>query len=144
MTRYWIGVASSNHVDKGVQGGFAQLGHGKLVPIRRLSPGDWIAYYSPRTALNDGEPARAFTAIGRVKADDVYQVEQAPSFTPYRRNVAFHKSARPAAIAPLLETLCFTCGKGRHWGMAFRRSLLEVSGDDFAKIARAMRVRSPI
>ena len=143
MTRYWIGVASSDHVEKGVQGGFAQLGHGKLAPIRRLSPGDWIAYYSPRTALKDGEPVRAFTAIGRVKAGDVYQVEQAPNFMSYRRNVAFLKSARPADIAPLLETLSFTCGKGRHWGMAFRRSVLEVSDEDFARIAHAMRVKSP-
>jgi hypothetical protein len=45
VTRYWIGIASSDHVEKGIQGGFAQLGHGKLAPIRRLSPGDWIAYY---------------------------------------------------------------------------------------------------
>ncbi|MGG1220830.1 EVE domain-containing protein, partial [Priestia endophytica] len=27
--RYWVGVASRDHVMKGVQGGFAQLCHGK-------------------------------------------------------------------------------------------------------------------
>jgi hypothetical protein len=143
VTRYWIGVASGDHVEKGIDGGFAQLGHGKLAPIRRLSPGDWIAYYSPQTALKGGEPMRAFTAIGRVEPGDVCQVEQAPGFRPHRRNVAFRKSARPADIAPLLETLSFTRGEGRRWGMAFRRSVLEVSGEDFAKIAHAMGVKIP-
>lgn len=28
-TKYWIGVASRNHVVKGVQGGFVQLCNGK-------------------------------------------------------------------------------------------------------------------
>jgi hypothetical protein len=42
VTRYWIGVAANDHVEKGVLGGFAQLGHGKPASIRRLSPGDWI------------------------------------------------------------------------------------------------------
>jgi hypothetical protein len=86
---------------------------------------------------------RAFTAIGRVKPGDVYQIEQAPGFMPHWRNVVFRKSARPAAIAPLLEKLSFTRGKGPHWGTAFRRSALEVSRGDFAKIADAMRVKLP-
>jgi hypothetical protein len=143
VTRYWIGVACGDHVRKGVRAGFAQLGHGKHALIRRLSPGDWIAYYSPRTALEGGEPVRAFTAIGRVEPGDVYQIEQASGFMPYRRNVAFRKSAQPADIAPLLKALSFTRGKGRHWGMAFRRGVLEVSGEDFAKIAHAMRAKIP-
>ena|SRR5664279_630830 len=37
--RYWIGVASRDHVMKGVVGGFCQLGHGKAAPVKRLSPG---------------------------------------------------------------------------------------------------------
>jgi hypothetical protein len=61
---------------------------------------------------------------------------------PYRRNVMFRKSAKRADIEPLLETLSFTHGKGRYWGMAFRRSVLEISAIDFAKIARAMRVKA--
>ena len=39
-TRYWIGVASRDHVMKGVAGGFCQLGHGKSAPVKRLAPGD--------------------------------------------------------------------------------------------------------
>ncbi len=70
---YWIGVASRDHVLKGVAGGFCQLGHGKAAPVKRLAPGDWIAYYSPRTAYEGGEPVQAFTAIGRIKLGEAYQ-----------------------------------------------------------------------
>jgi hypothetical protein len=59
---------------RGVEGGFAQLSHGKEAPIRRLSRGDWLVYYSPRVTHPDGEPLQAFTAIGEVEDDDVYQV----------------------------------------------------------------------
>ena len=72
MPRYWIGVVSRAHVRRGVEDGFAQLGHGKDAPLRRLSRGDWLIYYSPRTAHPDGEPLQAFTAIGRVEDDDVF------------------------------------------------------------------------
>ncbi|UHA58567.1 hypothetical protein KDJ21_017205 [Metabacillus litoralis] len=40
--RYWIGVASSDHVINAVQGRFTQLCHGKQAPLKKLSTGDWI------------------------------------------------------------------------------------------------------
>ena len=33
--RFWIGVASRDHVNVGVKGGFIQLNHGKQAPLRR-------------------------------------------------------------------------------------------------------------
>ncbi len=82
MTRYWIGVASSSHVEKGVAGSFAQLGHGKAAPVQQLSARDWIAYYSPKTALDGGKPVRAFTAIGEIAPGETYQVTLAAGFEP--------------------------------------------------------------
>ena len=41
---HWIGVASSDHVKRGVAGGFCQLGHGRREPVKRLKPGDRIVY----------------------------------------------------------------------------------------------------
>lgn len=140
MTRYWIGVASSSHVEKGVAGGFAQLGHGKAAPVQRLGVGDWIAYYSPTTALDGGEPVRAFTAIGEIAPGETYQVTLAAGFEPHRRDVVYRKSAHSAPIAPLLERLEFTRGRDRHWGMTFRRSAFEISRGDFGRIAEAMGV----
>lgn len=64
--RFWVGVASKDHVLKAIEGGFCRLCHGKNNLLKRLNPGDWIIYYSPRTALSDGERVDAFTAIGQV------------------------------------------------------------------------------
>lgn len=66
MTRYWIGVASHAHVRRGVEGGFAQLNHGKASPLQRMAAGDWLIYYSPREQREGGAPVQAFTAIGQV------------------------------------------------------------------------------
>jgi hypothetical protein len=141
VSRYWVGVASSDHVAQAVQGQFAQLGHCKLAPLRRLNAGDLIVYYSPRTALKGGTPLRAFTAIGRVTEGEVYQIRQVAGLTPHRRRAVFRKRARTAAIEPLLEKLAFTRDKRQHWGMALRRGLFEISQADFNIIAKAMRVR---
>jgi len=136
--RYWIGVASRDHVLRGVAGGFAQLGHGKAAPIRRLSPGDWLAYYSPRTALEGGDPVQAFTAIGTVKPGEPY-VGNMGDFQPTRRDIDFRKSAKEAPIRPLLDTLSFTRGRPS-WGYAFRRGSFEVPEADFRAIAEAMGI----
>ncbi len=135
---YWIGVASRDHVLKGVAGGFCHLGHGKAAPVQRLSPGDWIAYYSPRTALGAGEPVQAFTAIGRIEPGEAYQGDMGAGFHPYRRDVAW-RDCREAPILPLLDRLSFTQGR-TGWGYAFRRGSFAVSVEDFAIIAGAMRV----
>lgn len=142
MARYWIGVASRDHVRAGVRGKFAQLGHGKAAPVRRLSKGDWIVYYSPRTAFKSGEVLQAFTALGQIIDDSPRQAEQTVDFHPYRRSVRFEK-AREVAIHPLLERLSFTRGHD-NWGVHFRRGSFEISKDDFIMIGSAMGVAPPI
>jgi hypothetical protein len=138
IERYWLGIATLDHVRVGVEGGFCQFGHGKAAPIQRLTPGDWLIYYSPRSALNNGEPVQAFTALGQVAAGEPYAVEQRKDFEPTRRNVRYRKRAHHALIRPLLEELELTRGK-RNWGMVLRRSLIEISQADFKVIRRAMR-----
>jgi hypothetical protein len=34
--QYWIAVVSKDHVLKGVEGGFAQAGHGKRAPLAKM------------------------------------------------------------------------------------------------------------
>lgn len=138
MTRYWIGVAAQEHVQRGTGGGFCQLCHGKEGPLRRMAPGDWLIYYSPRNARDGGETVQAFTAIGRVTGEAVRQVTQSEGFSPFRRDVAY-LPARPAPIRPLLGELAFIRNPER-WGMTFRPGHLEVSEADFRRIAAAMGV----
>jgi hypothetical protein len=142
VSRFWIGVASRDHVRRGIAGGLCQLGHGKAAPIRRLAPGDWIAYYSPRESFPDGAPLQAFTAIGEVQPGEPYAVDMGEGFVPTRRDVRFRTDANEAPIRPLLESLALTRGKPS-WGAAFRRGLVEVTSDDFARIAAAMGVAPP-
>ena len=141
-TRTWIGVASRDHVMKGVAGGFCQLSHGKAEPVRRLSPGDWIAYYSPRTGMRQGEPVQAFTAIGRIRPGEPYAGDMGGGFHPIRRDADF-LAAGEAPIRPLLADLAFTRGQAS-WGMIFRRGSFAVSEADFLTIARAMGVADKV
>ena len=134
--RYWIGVVSHAHVQLGVVGGFAQLSHGKERPLRRLRAGDWLVYYSPRSALDGGAPLQAFTAIGQIVDERVYTQRMSAGFVPFRRDVAY-LPCRAAPIAPLLEHLSFIRDK-RRWGYIFRGGLIEIPADDFALIRTAM------
>jgi hypothetical protein len=134
--RYWVAVASYDHVRKGVAGGFCQACHGKAAPLERMQAGDGIVYYSPRQTFAGTTPLQAFTAIGRVEEGPVYAVEMAPGFVPFRRTVRFW-NARPAPIAPLLDRLGFV-GDRRRWGYVFRRGHFQIPRDDFARIAAAM------
>jgi hypothetical protein len=40
MGRFWVGVASREHVLAAVRGGVCQLNHGKQAPVRRLHMGE--------------------------------------------------------------------------------------------------------
>lgn len=136
MTRYWIGVASYEHVRRGVAGGFAQLNHGKASPLRRMAAGDWLIYYSPREQREGGEPVQAFTALGQLTCNDITEAAMTASFTAARRAVSWLPT-RPAPIRPLLESLSFIRNPER-WGMTFRYGHLEISEADFWRIAAAL------
>ena len=137
MNNYWIGVVSRAHVEIGVKGGFVQLNHGKKAPLQRMMAGDMLAMYSPRESYPDGPVLQAFTAIGTIESGEVYQVEMAPDFKPYRVDVEF-SNCMDAPVKPLVEQLSFIRNKS-HWGAAFRFGHLKVPEADFARIADAMR-----
>ncbi|MBI5960700.1 MAG: EVE domain-containing protein [Chloroflexi bacterium] len=141
MTHYWIGVVSRSHVQRGVEGGFAQLCHGKCAPLKKMKAGDWLIYYSPRTDFQNGEPLRHFTALGRIINDTVYQVAMSEDFIPFRRDVDF-LPCHAAPIHPLLGELSFIPNL-RQWGYPFRRGHFEISEADFRLIAAAMRAEIP-
>jgi DNA-binding MarR family transcriptional regulator/predicted RNA-binding protein len=138
---YWVSTISRDHVRLSVEGGFTQAGHGKASGLKRLKADDWLVYYSPKTSLRDGEPLQAFTAMGRVADEELYQVEQAPGFTPWRRNIEFVRGTE-APIRPLIDQLSFIKDK-RRWGYMFRAGLFKIPQEDFAVISRAMAVASP-
>lgn len=71
-TKYWIIVASKDHVKTGVAEGIAQACHGKSSPLKRMQKGDFVIYYSGKLTFGKPEKCQEFTAIGIVKDNEVY------------------------------------------------------------------------
>jgi hypothetical protein len=132
----WIAVASAAHVRMGCAGGFMQVCHGKAAPLRRLNPGDLVAYYSPTETFGGRDRLQAFTAIGIVEPRAPYQVDMGNGFAPFRRDVAWRR-ADPAPIHRLLRDLSFSRDNS-NWGYQLRFGLFKVDPDDIKRIADAM------
>lgn len=136
--RYWIGVAAAAHVRVGIEGGFAMFAHGRHDAVKRVAPGDWVAYYSPREGMKEGAELRAFTAIGQALEGGPREREMMAGTTGWSRPMRWLPS-RPASIYPLLDRFSFIEDRG-HWGMYFRKSLFSVPREDFTLVAEAMGV----
>ena len=74
-TKFWIGVASKEHVENGVKLGICQFCHGKIGPAKRLQKGDFVIYYSSKVSMESNQLYQKFTAIGEVIDDVLYQVD---------------------------------------------------------------------
>ena len=132
----WINTVSRDHVQLGVRGRFTQANHGKPHMLRRMARGDWIVFYSPKTALAGGDPLQAFTAIGQIADDEPYQVDVSEDFVPWRRNVDFIEG-NETPIRPLISKLHFIEDKKR-WGYKFRFGVFKIDDHDLGLIRRAM------
>ncbi len=135
-TRYWIITASKEHVKKGVQGGFAQACHGKSSPLKKMNKGDYVIYYSSKEYFDKTEKCQEFTAIGKVKSNDIYQFQMTPEFCPFRKDIDFMES-KDISILPLIDELDFIPNKQK-WGYPFRWGALKINEHDFKLISNLM------
>jgi hypothetical protein len=138
-TRNWIAVASAEHARLGRghrPAGFMQVGHGKGPPLKRLRPGDRVAYYAPAETFGGKDKLQSFVSIGIVQPREPYQVDMGGGFVPWRRDVAY-VPAGEAPILPLLDELEFIEDRQR-WGYKFRFGLFEIGDADMRLIAGAM------
>lgn len=136
--RFWIAVVSKEDVLLGVEGNYMQACHGKKAPLTRMKKGDGFLFYSSKISMNGIKKCQAFTAIGEVKDDIVYQFQISESFIPFRRNIDFFKS-QDVSILPLIEELEFVQDK-KKWGYNFRYGFLEICEKDFNFIQSKMRI----
>lgn len=137
--RNWIAVASAEHARRGRDNaptGFMQVGHGKEAPLRRIAPGDRVAYYAPATTIGGQDRLQSFVSLGTVLPGEPYTADMGHGFMPCRRDVRY-VAAQEAPIAPLIESLDFVDDPKR-WGAKFRFGLFAISDHDLALIARAM------
>jgi EVE domain len=138
MSENWIAVACAEHVRRGIKLGIMQVGHGKGPPLRRIAPGDRIAYYSPTETLGGKDKLQCFTAIGIVLPGEVYQADMGGGFRPFRRDVRYFK-AEPAPIRPLLDRPGFALSP-TNWGARLRFGLVRIDPASMDAIADAMDV----
>src|SRR5215475_4521005 len=142
MPKHWIAVASAQHVRIGRSYGFMQVCHGKGGPLRRISPGDHVAYYSPTETFGGKDRLQAFTAVGMVKPGVPYQADMGGGFRPFRRDVAWSEITE-VPIRPLLESLAFT-RDNPNWGYKLRLGLFEIEADDMELIRHVAAQRRPL
>ena len=112
--KYWIIVASKDHVENGVGQGIAQACHGKVTPLKRMKKGDLVIYYSSKQTFGKPEKCQEFTALGKVSDDEIYQQQVSEDFCPSRRNIEFLQ-CKDTSILPLIDDLQFIQNKKR-WG----------------------------
>ena len=132
----WIAVASAAHARRGREGGFMQVCHGKLAPIRRVHPGDRVAYYAPTVTMGGKDTCQSFVSIGIVQPGECYPFDTGEGFVPNRRDVAYVPSCE-ASILPLLDGFEFVENRQR-WGYKFRFGLFDINNHDMRLIAKAM------
>jgi len=140
--KYFLIVASKDHVKVGVENGFAQAGHGKKLQLAKMEKGDWVIYYSAKGKYKEGKPYQKFTAIGQVEDNKPYQVTVNPDFEPWRRKINFY-SVRELEIRPLLDDLNFITNRER-WGLHLISGFLEIKKADFKMIAEKMLIHKKI
>jgi len=101
----------------------------------RMRRGDDLVYYSPRESLDSRLPVQAFTAIGTVVDDEVWQADEG-EFRPWRRRVAYVPGARDVPVGALRAELDLT--RAPNWGYQLRRGLVPLSDRDVEVIGAAM------
>lgn len=138
--KFWIGTVSKEHVECGKVGGFAQVCHGKQMPLKRMQKNDILIYYSPQLKFGEMIRYQCFTAIGIILNHHVYQDTMRPDFSPYRRHVQYLPTT-DTPIRPLISQLHFIRDK-KKWGYNFRFGLFEIDQSDFIIIASAMGLQN--
>jgi EVE domain len=137
----WIAIASADHVQRGRDGGFMQVCHGKAAPLKRIRPGDRVVYYSPSQSFKGTDKLQAFTAFGTVQPVEPYAFDMGGGFCPFRKDVIWDNT-QIALIRPLLPVLDFTRGR-TNWGYQFRFGLFDITDHDAQVIHDAMVFKSP-
>ena len=130
--KYWIAVASKEHVMNGLREGICQVCHGKEGPLKRMAEGDYLLYYSPTHTFRGKDPCQAFTALGRVRGGEPYPFQMSPTFIPYRRDIDY-QPAIEVPIRPLIPHLSFIPNKAQ-WGYPFRWGCFSIPESDFKLI----------
>ncbi|WP_208434342.1 EVE domain-containing protein [Bartonella taylorii] len=135
--KHWIAVISRAYARLAAEFGFLQVCHGKAVPLRKTSKGDEAFIYCPRSEIGTGQVLQTIEFQCIFKDNYIYQVEKAPDFIPFRKDVIFNKQAQ-SVILKEIQDLDFLTNS--HWGILVRRIFFEITAYDAARIYEAMGI----
>lgn len=136
--KYWIGVASKNHIERGIKLSIFGIGHGKIAPLKRMKSSDMIIFYAPKvdhTASSKENIYQKFVGYGEIPDDEIFS-EEINSICMFRRKVRF-LSTNEVSIHDhnLIDQLDFIKNKQK-WGFPFMRGYVEINKEDFEKITK--------
>lgn len=137
----WIAVACATHARHGCAPsdgpGYMQVCHGKAAPLKRVRPGDRVAYYAPTVTMGGKDKLQCFVSLGLVLPGEAYEFDMGGGFIPFRKDVQYVE-AQEASILPLVPQFEFVASPQR-WGYKFRFGLFDISDHDMGLIADAMQ-----
>src|ERR1700761_246727 len=110
-TRYWVGVASREHVRRAVDDGFCQMNHGSEAPLKRIAKGDGAPYHRHRCRCR-ALPGNAVREIPSVPAQGALP------------------ASRGCGNWPLLPRLSFSRNR-KNWGAVLRLGCFEIERADY-------------
>ena len=137
--KFWLIVASRDHVKTGLENGFAQSCHGKKTWISKPKKGDKVVFYSSKIEFGNtskDNKLMKFTALGTFNSDEITTSEISEK-TFFRRAVDFEKIIQEIPIKNLLNKLEFIKNKDR-WGIEVRNGMREIPKNDFLLIENLM------
>ncbi|GAA5105741.1 EVE domain-containing protein [Bartonella jaculi] len=137
--KHSIAVISRAHARLAAEFGFLQVCHGKAGALRKTSKGDEVFIYCPRCEMRAGKVLQTIEFQCIFKDNHIYQVEQAPQFTPFRKDVVFNKQAQPVVLKEIQGLEFLT---NPHWGMLARQGFFEITAYDAVRIREAMGISS--
>ncbi|WP_375703463.1 EVE domain-containing protein [Bartonella sp. AD13SXNS] len=135
--KHWIAVISRAYARLSAEFGFLQVCHGKAGSLRKTSKEDEVFIYYPRCEMGTGQILQTIEFQCIFKDNHIYQVEQAPQFTPFRKDVIFNKQAQPVVLKEIQELEFLT---NPHWGLLARQVFFEITVCDAARISKAMGI----
>ena len=125
--KHWIAVISLAHARIAAASDFLQVCHGKEKPLQATRAGDEVFIYCPRTEMRAGEVIKSVVFRCVFNDDKIYQVEQAPGFSPFRKDVRFDHNFQPV---PIKDVAGLELTRNPNWGMLARRGFFEITAHD--------------
>ena len=132
---HWIAVISLEHAKISACSGFLQVCHGKSAPLRRTTAGDEVFIYCARESMRSGKILQRIEYRCVFNDNRIYQVEQTPEFSPFRKDVTFDTGFQGIRIHDVQD---FELTSNPSWGRLARLGFFEISFHD-AVLLRASR-----